>query len=183
MPREIRMLLAAGGTGGICFQGWRLLKRHGGKLALKSYSLAPQQRIEKEMIPRLGFALQLIPAEQLRGRNWRGMAPLAMGGIACRSEWLASGAEFRPRCDLQHWRLCSGADGAGRLVRRIPCVLLEPNAIPGMTNRWLGRLATKICVGFPQTAAFFPARKRSVQEARYDGSPVLSSASVKPVPH
>jgi UDP-N-acetylglucosamine--N-acetylmuramyl-(pentapeptide) pyrophosphoryl-undecaprenol N-acetylglucosamine transferase len=44
-------------------------------------------------------------------------------------------------------------------ARRVPCVLLEPNAIPGLTNRLLGRFATKICVGFPRTARFFPVHK------------------------
>jgi UDP-N-acetylglucosamine--N-acetylmuramyl-(pentapeptide) pyrophosphoryl-undecaprenol N-acetylglucosamine transferase len=52
-------------------------------------------------------------------------------------------------------------------LRRVPCVLLEPNAIPGLTNRLLGRLATRSCVGFPRTVAFFPPQK-----AVCTGSPV-----------
>jgi UDP-N-acetylglucosamine--N-acetylmuramyl-(pentapeptide) pyrophosphoryl-undecaprenol N-acetylglucosamine transferase len=36
-----------------------------------------------------------------------------------------------------------------------------------MTNKWLGRLATKVCIGFPQIAAHFPAHK-----AVWTGNPV-----------
>jgi len=41
--------------------------------------------------------------------------------------------------------------------RRI--VIQEQNAVPGRTNLWLARLATKICCGFEEAASAFPADK------------------------
>jgi UDP-N-acetylglucosamine--N-acetylmuramyl-(pentapeptide) pyrophosphoryl-undecaprenol N-acetylglucosamine transferase len=44
-------------------------------------------------------------------------------------------------------------------LRRIPMVLMEPNATPGMTNRWMGRVAARTLISFPETARCFPKGK------------------------
>jgi len=45
------------------------------------------------------------------------------------------------------------------VVRRIPMVLMEPNAVPGMTNRWIGRVAGRALVNFEETLRYFPRGK------------------------
>src|SRR5215472_13830277 len=40
------------------------------------------------------------------------------------------------------------------LLHRIPVVVMEPNAMPGFTNRHIARLVTRALVGFPATTAF-----------------------------
>jgi UDP-N-acetylglucosamine--N-acetylmuramyl-(pentapeptide) pyrophosphoryl-undecaprenol N-acetylglucosamine transferase len=42
------------------------------------------------------------------------------------------------------------------LLRRIPVVVMEPNAVPGFTNRHIARYVARALVSFPETAAFFP---------------------------
>jgi UDP-N-acetylglucosamine--N-acetylmuramyl-(pentapeptide) pyrophosphoryl-undecaprenol N-acetylglucosamine transferase len=44
-------------------------------------------------------------------------------------------------------------------ARRIPMALMEPNAVPGMTNRWMGRLVGRALVNFDATARWFPPGK------------------------
>ena len=123
--------------------------------------------LEKEVLPRLGFSLQLIPAQQLRGRSWFGMA---------RAWWAAFRAvgvawrvvrDFAPDVIFSIGGYAAGPTVLAGWARRVPCVLLEPNAIPGLTNRLLGRIATKICVGFARTTTSFPAHK-----VVYTGNPV-----------
>ncbi len=41
------------------------------------------------------------------------------------------------------------------ILLRIPTLAYEPNAVPGMTNRWLGRWVTAAAVNFAQTTSFF----------------------------
>jgi UDP-N-acetylglucosamine--N-acetylmuramyl-(pentapeptide) pyrophosphoryl-undecaprenol N-acetylglucosamine transferase len=48
------------------------------------------------------------------------------------------------------------------LVRRVPVVVMEPNAIPGFTNRVIARLVSRALVSFPETAAFFPKGRTEV---------------------
>ena len=181
MPRAIRMLFAAGGTGGHLFPGVAVAEAARRDVGAEILFVGTQQGMEKDMIPRLGFALQCIPAEQLRGRNWRGI--LHSLWAACRAVGVAWRVvrDFAPDLIFSIGGYASAPTVMVGWLRRIPCVLLEPNAIPGMTNKWLGRLATKICLGFPQTAALFPAQKVvcTGNPVRWNSSGV--SESVKPL--
>jgi UDP-N-acetylglucosamine--N-acetylmuramyl-(pentapeptide) pyrophosphoryl-undecaprenol N-acetylglucosamine transferase len=47
-------------------------------------------------------------------------------------------------------------------VRRVPMVLMEPNAVPGMTNRWIGRAARRALVNFEETTRYFPRGRAEV---------------------
>ena len=43
------------------------------------------------------------------------------------------------------------------LLRRKPVIVMEPNAVPGFTNRVIGRLVARALISFPETARWFPA--------------------------
>jgi UDP-N-acetylglucosamine--N-acetylmuramyl-(pentapeptide) pyrophosphoryl-undecaprenol N-acetylglucosamine transferase len=45
------------------------------------------------------------------------------------------------------------------LFRRIPVVVMEPNAIPGFTNRRMGKLAARALVSFQDSFIYFPEGK------------------------
>jgi UDP-N-acetylglucosamine--N-acetylmuramyl-(pentapeptide) pyrophosphoryl-undecaprenol N-acetylglucosamine transferase len=47
-------------------------------------------------------------------------------------------------------------------LRRIPLVLMEPNAMPGLTNRRMGRFAARALIGFPEAARYFPPGRAEV---------------------
>ncbi len=48
------------------------------------------------------------------------------------------------------------------LWKRLPIVVMEPNAMPGLTNRQIGRFVARALVNFPEAARFFPAGKSEV---------------------
>jgi UDP-N-acetylglucosamine--N-acetylmuramyl-(pentapeptide) pyrophosphoryl-undecaprenol N-acetylglucosamine transferase len=48
------------------------------------------------------------------------------------------------------------------LWKRIPVVVMEPNAIPGFTHRKLARFVARALVSFPETARWFPKRGTEV---------------------
>ncbi len=175
MPRGIRLLLAAGGTGGHLFPGIAVAQVAHYEAAAEVLFVGTAHGMEQEAIPRLGFALQLIPAEQLRGRRvWGGLRAVwaAIRSIGCAWRILR---EFAPDLILSIGGYASGPTVMAGWLRRIPCVLLEPNAIPGLTNRLLGRLARRVCVGFPRTVVSFPDGK-----AVYTGNPVRWKAADLP---
>jgi UDP-N-acetylglucosamine--N-acetylmuramyl-(pentapeptide) pyrophosphoryl-undecaprenol N-acetylglucosamine transferase len=41
----------------------------------------------------------------------------------------------------------------------IPTLIQEQNSYPGITNKWLSKNASKICVAYPNLESFFPANK------------------------
>ncbi len=46
------------------------------------------------------------------------------------------------------------------LWKRIPVVMMEPNAVPGFTHRQLARYASRALVSFAETARWFPGDAR-----------------------
>lgn len=48
------------------------------------------------------------------------------------------------------------------LWKRIPVVVMEPNAIPGFTHRRLARFVARALLSFPDTARWFPGRATEV---------------------
>jgi UDP-N-acetylglucosamine--N-acetylmuramyl-(pentapeptide) pyrophosphoryl-undecaprenol N-acetylglucosamine transferase len=47
-------------------------------------------------------------------------------------------------------------------ILRIPILIHEQNSIPGITNKWLGKIADKIAVSFKDSTAMFPKEKVEV---------------------
>jgi UDP-N-acetylglucosamine--N-acetylmuramyl-(pentapeptide) pyrophosphoryl-undecaprenol N-acetylglucosamine transferase len=68
------------------------------------------------------------------------------------------------------------------LMHRVPVVVMEPNAIPGFTNRTIGRLVARALISFPETARYFarseltglPVREEFFQIPPKPRGPVLS---------
>ena len=48
------------------------------------------------------------------------------------------------------------------LWKRLPVVVMEPNAVPGFTHRRLARFVARALVSFPETARWFPAGRAEV---------------------
>jgi UDP-N-acetylglucosamine--N-acetylmuramyl-(pentapeptide) pyrophosphoryl-undecaprenol N-acetylglucosamine transferase len=159
MPRGIRLLLAASGTGGHLFPGIAVAEAARRRVGAEVLFVGTASGMEKEVIPRLGFTLRLIPAEQLRGRSWWGVARALWAALrGLKAAWRVV-REFAPDLIFSIGGYASGPMVLAGWARRVPCILLEPNVIPGLTNRLLGRFATRVCVGFPRTAHFFPPHK------------------------
>ena len=167
MSKGLRLLLAAGGTGGHLFPGIAVAEVAQREIDAQVLFVGTENGLERAIVPRLGFPLQFIPAQQLRGRSWLGM--VRAWWAACRAVVVAWRVirNFAPDVIFSIGGYAAGPTVLAGWGQRVPCVLLEPNAVPGLTNRLLGRVATKICVGFARTMTLFPARK-----AVYTGSPV-----------
>ena len=125
-------------------------------------------RIEARVVPREGFGLDLIRSGGLKGKS-----------ISA----LARGLLLLPLSALDAWRVLSrrtpdvvigvGGYSSGPVVllaalRRIPTVLLEQNAVPGLTNRLLGPFVNAAAVSWDDTLPYF-GRKGFVS-----GNPVRS---------
>jgi UDP-N-acetylglucosamine--N-acetylmuramyl-(pentapeptide) pyrophosphoryl-undecaprenol N-acetylglucosamine transferase len=81
----------------------------------------------------------------------------------------------RPRSVLGAGGYVSGPGGIAAWLLRIPLLIHEQNAIAGLTNRWLARLATQVLEAFPQS--FKPQ-----VHARTIGNPVREDIAALPPP-
>src|SRR5687768_114266 len=111
--------------------------------------------IEARVIPREGFPLELIRSAGLKGKSMgavvRGMALLPLGALDAA---LVIG-RTRPSVVLGVGGYSSGPVVMLAAIRGIPTLLMEQNAIPGVTNRSLARFVRAAAVTYEQTIPFF----------------------------
>jgi UDP-N-acetylglucosamine--N-acetylmuramyl-(pentapeptide) pyrophosphoryl-undecaprenol N-acetylglucosamine transferase len=166
--------VAAGGTGGHIFPGLAVAEAAKREKEAQVLFVGGTEGIENEVIPRHGFPLQTIVACGLRGKDWTGTLLALWIAVKGLRRSRAIVREFQPDLIIGIGGYASGPTVVAGWWEGIPCVLLEPNAKPGLTNKWLGHIAARICVGFPETMSYFPAHK-----VVYTGNPIR--ASLKPV--
>ena len=155
----IRAVIAGGGTGGHLYPGIALARELMARRPGSTITFAGTSRgIETKVVPREGFELDLLRIAGLKGRS-----PLAA----------VRGVLLLPMSFADAWRIISrrrpdvvigvGGYSSGPVVmlaalRRIPTLLAEQNAVPGMTNRILARVVGAAAVTFDSTVSFFGRR-------------------------
>lgn len=169
-----RIVIMAGGTGGHVYPALavaRLLRERGWVVSW----MGTEQGLEARVAPENGFELDCIRVRSLRGRGlrgwlllpWRLVVALRQAGRILRSR--------RPDIVLGMGGYAAGPGGVAAALRRIPLVIHEQNAAPGLTNRILARLARRVLAGF--TGSFPPARRAEVV-----GNPVRRELLESPDP-
>jgi UDP-N-acetylglucosamine--N-acetylmuramyl-(pentapeptide) pyrophosphoryl-undecaprenol N-acetylglucosamine transferase len=81
----------------------------------------------------------------------------------------------RPRSVLGAGGYVSGPGGIAAWLLQIPLLIHEQNAVPGLTNRWLARIASQVLEAFP--GSFAPRL-----HAKAIGNPVRADIAALPAP-
>jgi len=154
---ERGFLIAGGGTGGHVFPALALAgeirrRRPGASIVF----VGTARGLETTLVPKAGFPLELVRAKGLVGKGWRprleGLRALPLAFL----DSLRLLARHAPRAVVGVGGYASGPLVATAWARRIPTLIHEQNAIPGLTNRILARLARRIAVGTVRGAAALP---------------------------
>src|SRR2546429_2112677 len=150
----MKVLLAGGGTGGHLMPALALAQALSdvGR-DIEPVLVGAVRGIEAQVLPRYPFRHRLLPIEPIYRRTWwKNVRWLLIAGRV----WRAVGRvldEERPAIVIG-----TGGYAAGPVVWRaqragLPTVLVEENAFPGLTTRWLARRARQIHLGFPEAGA------------------------------
>ena len=168
------VLIMAGGTGGHVFPALavaNVLRERG----IAVVWLGVPGSMESRLVPANGFPIEWVQVGGIRGKGLktRLLAPLAV----CRAVAQAMGVlrRVRPRSVLGAGGYVSGPGGIAAWLLRVPLLIHEQNAIAGMTNRWLARLASQVLEAFP--GSFGPK-----VQARTIGNPVRADIAALPPP-
>jgi UDP-N-acetylglucosamine--N-acetylmuramyl-(pentapeptide) pyrophosphoryl-undecaprenol N-acetylglucosamine transferase len=171
---DARVAVMAGGTGGHVFPALavaELLRAQG----MEVFWIGTRRGMEARLAPQRGFPIEWLSIEGLRGKGVRKMlaAPLELL-IALRQ---AAGILLRrrPALALGMGGFASGPGGLMAKVLGVPLVIQEQNRVPGLTNQWLSRIATRVFEGFPDS---FPAKRGAIA----CGNPVRPEIASLPVP-
>ena len=169
-----RALIVAAGTGGHVYPALAVAERLR-SMGVDVSWLGTAAGIESRLVPAAGFPLHVARVAGLRGKGaarWLA-APLLLVRSALRS--LAVLARVRPHVVLGMGGYGAGPGGLVARVLGVPLVIHEQNAVPGLTNRILARLASRVLEAFP---ASFPARRRAI----HTGNPVREALACAPAP-
>ena len=163
------VMIMAGGTGGHIFPALAVadeLRRRGVPVVW----LGSRGKMEARIVPTHGYELVELSISGLRGSDLktRMLAPMRL--LRAVAQAVTVMRRYRPRAVLGMGGFAAGPGGLAAALLRIPLIIHEQNAIPGMTNRWLARLATQVFEGFPESFR----RVRLSREVRHTGNPLRS---------
>ena len=150
-----RILIAGGGTGGHIIPALavarELVARHGAEILF----VGTARGMESRMVPAAGFKLELIvvgPLNQVSlATRIRTLAQLPLSLLTC-SRIIR---EFRADAVFGVGGYASGPAMGAAILRKVPAMAFEPNAVPGMANRLVGKWVQAAAVNFPQAAKWF----------------------------
>jgi len=150
-----RVLIAGGGTGGHIIPALavarELIARHHAEILF----VGTPRGLESRMVPDAGFQLELIevgPLNQVSlATRLRTIAQLPLSLLAC-SRIIS---KFAPDVVFGVGGYASGPAMGAAILRGIPTMAFEPNAVPGMANRLVGKRVQAAAVNFPPAARWF----------------------------
>jgi UDP-N-acetylglucosamine--N-acetylmuramyl-(pentapeptide) pyrophosphoryl-undecaprenol N-acetylglucosamine transferase len=175
------IFIAGGGTGGHIYPGVAIARAlQSQKPDLKIHFVGTQLGLEGKIVPKEGFPLHFISVGKLNyagGLGGKLKTLLAIPWAFIQSILLL--IKYRPEFVLGVGGYASGPFVLMASVLGFKTAIWEPNAHPGMTNRWLSRFVNRSFVVFSEAQEMMKSKDISKV-----GLPVRQSLeSVKPIPH
>lgn len=173
--KTVKVMIMAGGTGGHVFPALAVADELKQREVEVSW-IGTQRGIESELVPKAGYPLTFIKVAGLRGNGTLGwlMAPFRV----IKAVWQAWRLMrvFNPDVVIGLGGFASGPGGVAAWLLKKPLLIHEQNAIPGLTNRLLAKIAKRVLTGFPNSFD-------NKVEAEWIGNPVRKQIEDLPMPH
>lgn len=163
-----KLMIAGGGTGGHIYPAIAIAREYVERDAARQVVFVGTEKgLEKQIVPKAGFPLEFIQVGGLKGKGGidllRNLARLPLGFIQA---WRLVG-RHRPSVVLGVGGYSSGPVLVAAKLRRVPTIIHEANAFPGLANRAVARFVTAVAVAF---ADALPRMKRS--DGTVTGNPI-----------
>ncbi|UEA16019.1 undecaprenyldiphospho-muramoylpentapeptide beta-N-acetylglucosaminyltransferase [Pasteurella canis] len=166
-----RLLVMAGGTGGHVFPAIAVaqcLQKQGWEICW----LGTKDRMEAQLVPKHGIPIRFIQISGLRGKGIKALlaAPFAIFRAVLQARQIIK--TYQPHAVLGMGGYVSGPGGIAAKLCGVPVILHEQNAVAGLTNSWLAKIAKRVLQAFPTA---FPT-------AEVVGNPVRQDLFLQPTP-
>jgi UDP-N-acetylglucosamine--N-acetylmuramyl-(pentapeptide) pyrophosphoryl-undecaprenol N-acetylglucosamine transferase len=165
---SLRIVIAAGGTGGHLYPGIALARRFAARCPDTDVLFVGHPGgLEERLLPREGFKLTTVSVRALQGQSRlaqaRALGTLGLGTLqALRLLW-----RVHPHLVIGAGGYVMGPVMLAAALLRVPRVLMEQNLVPGLTVRGLARFAQRVFTSFSESAAYLSGRP-----VEYTGTPV-----------
>src|SRR5271168_287550 len=161
MNAPASFVMAGGGTGGHVIPALAVARELRARGHLVRF-IGTQRGLESKLVPAENFPIEWI---EIGGLNRVGVRrTLSTMAELPFSVWTAARIldNPRPAAVFSMGGYVAGPVLLAALWKRLPIVIMEPNAIPGFTHRRLARFVARALVSFPDTARWFPRGRTEV---------------------
>jgi UDP-N-acetylglucosamine--N-acetylmuramyl-(pentapeptide) pyrophosphoryl-undecaprenol N-acetylglucosamine transferase len=152
---QLRILIAGGGTGGHIFPALAVARELVSRHSAEVLFVGTARGLESRLVPEAGFPLRLIDVGPLKSVSLltRLKTILRLPGSIGDCKRLVR--EFQPGALLGVGGYASGPAMAAALRLKVPAMAFEPNAMPGLANRLVGKRVQAAAINFPAAAKWF----------------------------
>ncbi|MBH0049035.1 undecaprenyldiphospho-muramoylpentapeptide beta-N-acetylglucosaminyltransferase [Pseudoalteromonas sp. SWYJZ19] len=147
-----KLVVVAGGTGGHIFPGIAVadyLKQQGWQVSW----IGTPDRMEASVVPKHNIDIDFINVKGVRGNGLKRLikAPFMVINAVLQARKVLK--EQRPDVVLAMGGYVTGPTGIAAKSLGIPLVIHEQNAVAGMSNKLLAKVATRVLAAFPSAFA------------------------------
>jgi len=153
-----KIIISGGGTGGHIFPAIAIAN------ALKKLDpdtqilfVGANGRMEMEKVPAAGYQIIGLDIQGIQRKSlWKNvMFPIKLLLSVRKAVKIIN--DFKPDATVGVGGYASGPLLYAASLKGIPYLIQEQNSYAGITNKWLGKKAQKVCVAFDGMEQFFPA--------------------------
>jgi UDP-N-acetylglucosamine--N-acetylmuramyl-(pentapeptide) pyrophosphoryl-undecaprenol N-acetylglucosamine transferase len=150
---ECFAVIAGGGTAGHVSPGLAIARAlvDAGHPPESIHYVGSERGIEARLVPAAGFPLTLLPGRGIQRRLTKDNLAAGWGLVRAFVHAFSLLGRLRPRVVVALGGYASVPAAFAAVLRRIPIVVAEQNAVPGLANRITGRFAKACAVSFPGT--------------------------------
>jgi UDP-N-acetylglucosamine--N-acetylmuramyl-(pentapeptide) pyrophosphoryl-undecaprenol N-acetylglucosamine transferase len=156
----MNIMIAGGGTGGHLFPGIAIAEEFLTRDTAHNILFVGTERgLEKKILGNMGFSLRTLHVEGVKGR---GIVKALSALLKIPRSLIESRGlirEFSPDIVIGVGGYSSGPTVLTAWCMGIKTAIAEQNAMPGITNRILGKFVDRIFLTFPETMKCFPGKK------------------------
>ena len=168
------LMIMAGGTGGHVYPALSVaheLQSDG----VDIFWLGTRQGIEARVVPQNKIDIEWISISGIKGKGLLALIAAPLKIIYAMLQTALIIYRRRPQAALGMGGFVSGPGGLMAKLLMVPLVIHESNAVAGLTNKWLAKIANEVLVGFPDVL-------RKKHHYHYVGNPVRQSIASLPAP-
>ncbi|MGZ3608186.1 MAG: undecaprenyldiphospho-muramoylpentapeptide beta-N-acetylglucosaminyltransferase [Syntrophales bacterium] len=167
----MKVIIAGGGTGGHLFPGIAIAEEFLRRDQASSILfIGTKKGLEQRVLGSTGFNLHTLDVEGIKGR---GITKILGALLKIPRSLIESYRLIRAFCPdivIGVGGYASGPAVMAAYFMGVKTAIAEQNALPGITNKILGRFVDRIFVTFPETRKWFPEKKIMVS-----GNPVRAA--------
>ncbi len=156
----MRAIVVAGGTGGHIYPALAIINKIKEKEKDSEFLyIGTDDRMEKDIVPKKGIPFVGLSMTGLNRKNIFSNFKVYRKFKICVKKALKEIDSFQPDVVIGAGGYITAPVLYAAHKRKIPILIHEQNSIPGVSNKFIGNFADRICVSLPRSLELFPKNK------------------------